>query len=1550
MKKLYKLWKLGLVLTVFIICSCGKQVKTIALLLCTLWLASCFTVNPNQVKQAQNEAASDITELKQIRQSEGSQRVLISNNIRCISADDKNVWIATDRGVSRLDRVTNRWRHYTKEDGLNSDNINAVASNLNWVWFGTDDGVNQYNIDTGIWRSFKGKDGLKGNRVLRIAIGMDYAWFGTDQGINRYTRSIDSWSARTAKDGLSNNFVNAIALEDEYVWIGTHNCVNRYSRTTDSWNTYSTNDGLANNFVTTIAISGNYVWFGTYRSGISVYNKTNQMFGKLYTKSDVLSSNDIRSIAIDGNNIWIGTANGGVHRYIEAVGTWARYTKDDGLVSNNISWITAYKGEIWFGTYDSGVSMYDKVKNRWITFVKADSPPEDEVKAIARSESGKFWIATSDGLMKYDPIISDWTRYGKKDGLSTEYITSLTMDGGILWIGTSRGLASYDERLDHWQFYNETNILSESFVTSLAIIDEGDSNKAIWVGTNRGLFRGKIEGDSPVKSFEPVTVKSVDTFLVSPSNEEEANSEKPSSSASLLKKKDSGGFSDYRITSIAQRDHEIWLGTDKGLLEYDVSTLVPPSNGRTDLVSPSNEEETNSEGIGSLYTSEHGLIHNHINCMLLQEGQIWLGTSGGVAIYNRDTGVWQSILEELPNPNVRSLMSDPERNCIWVGTSGGLARFSTKTGQLEAMKLSYSITSIARFADSVLPLLGGTRDALLLGTTSGTVEYTIPSGEHQEHRAFVTRQPLKEASVANIVFDGDAIWFSNWSASHNGAIIKYDRKSDTWRRFTRETILGNTKDKSPTIIKRICVDDKCVWFATDYGVLQYDKVADVWQHFTTEDGLLSNNIRQIECTTNFVWVCPEMKTRINKYNKRDGTWSEVKLSHLIHPRNYVYDMQADGAALWLSISSSGVRRVSENGKQTIFMKKDGLAQMGARCIDVDEDYVWVAHWKDRGSGTLSRYNKRTSEWTVYSSSNVLEGDMISRIVKGEEYTWFIYESWRKGSVTGYNRKTGEWTTIQIVGWGSQIREVCEDGGYLWLAPEMGGIRRFHLASGTWTSFHSGEGLLMDFVNQRAFKADSKYVWIGTPGGISRYDKERESWTNYTRQNTLVGESVQAVASDDRYVWCGTSQGVSRYDKLYGTWPNLCRDGNNDITGLAVDNRFLWVASRRGVGRYDKIADRWDGYGTWHGLPGMDASCIAVDGDDIWMGANGGIGRFPRMSDDPSVWISYTSGLEIKSETMTREYANTLVSNEVWSVAASKDYIWVGTMRGVSRYNKGSDMWMTYTTENGLVSNEISSICMDENVIWFGSGNGITMYDKGTEKWVTYNTDNGLASNRVTCIVRSSDAVWLGTFDAGLMRYDKKTKTWSTYSRKDGLAHDCVLSISVDGDRVWVGTRRGLSRYDVNANNWTTYTQHGDPEDELDMVAEQVKKSVKQNYTESEVPRPMNRNLEIAEINSDPSGRDEENLNGEWVKIINTTDTPVDITGFTLSDNVNHTYRFGELVLPGHSTIIVYTGSGTNTTSSFYWGSKTPIWNNRGDKAYIRNTDGELVDVYSYGLQ
>lgn len=1456
--KANQIYKAAFILTIVsIFCSCGKSVKTI-----------------------------DIAELKQIRRSEGAQRVLISNDIRCISADDNNVWIATDTGVSRFERATNSWRHYTKDDGLNSDNVNAVASDGKWVWFGTDDGANRYNVETEKWETFREKDGIKGSRIFRIAVDRDYVWFGTDRGINRYDRNIDSWSSRTESDGLSQGTISAIAVEDEYIWIGTHGQVNRYSRTTDSWNTYSTNDGLVNDFVTTISVTDDYVWFGTYRSGISVYNKTNQTFRKPFTKSDVLSSDDIRSIAIDGNNIWVGTANGGVHRHIETVDIWVRYTEDDGLASNNISWITAYKNEIWLGTYDSGVSMYDKVKNKWITFAKADSPPEDEVKSIAKSASERTWVATASGLMKYTPEIDEWTRYGKKDGLPTDHITALQLDGEKLWVGTARGLASYSEGASRWQFYSSK--LPEDFITSLNIMGE-----TLWVGTNNGLFSKGIGEESDFKNW------------------------------------DMGENSHRTINSIIPGKEMIWVGTDNGLWGHDISASA-----------------------GVMYTTKNGLSHNYISDIVANEEILWLGTRNGLCIHKR--GEDRSTVAE--GKNVKVLLKDDVNDVIWMGTPNGLGKYDIESGKVEFRDEKYNITSIEHLGD----------DILWLGTTCGVVEYQISSDSYSEHRTFVTRNPLREDSVANITFDGDEIWFSNWSASHNGAIIKYNRWNNTWRKFTRETILGSTDAKSPTIIKRIHIDDKWVWFATDYGVLRYNKSADTWRHFTTADGLISNNIRQIKSTTNVVWICPEMRTRLSKYDKRDGTWSEIKLARLIHPRNYIYDMEADGDDLWLTISSSGVRKISEDGSQQVYMRDDGLAQMGARYINVDEKYIWVAHWKDRGTGTLSQYDKRTGIWTVYSSSDVLETDMISQIISGEAYTWFIYESWREGSVTGFNRNTEEWTTIKPSGgWASQIREVCEDEGHLWFAPEAGGIKRFHLASGTWTTFYGKKGPSMDFVNKRALKADGKYIWIGTPAGISRYDKDRESWTNYTRHRKLSGEAIQAVSTDDKYVWCGTANGISRYDKIYGTWENLSNSGNPYTGGIGVlswpewklrgnmvadnvkaldgDDRFLWVATTDGAGRYDKVTDRWDAYRHWNGLPGMDVSCVVVDGYDIWMGTEGGIGKFPRMSDDPNAWVSYTSGLEIKAGAMTREYANTLVSNEVWAADSDKDYIWVGTMRGVSRYSKESDMWKTYTTKDGLSSNEISSICVDNGVIWFGSDSGVTMYDQNAGKWATYSVGDGLASDRITCIVKSQDAVWFGTFDSGMMKYDKVNKSWTNYTRENGLRHNRILSASVDGKYIWIGTQRGLSRYDVSTNSWTAFTEYDDPEDELKMV--QAEKNNKDDQKIQTVQQPA---LKIVEINANPPGRDEDNLNGEWVKIVNATGDSVDMTGSTLSDVAGHIYRFGELILPAGSEIRIMTGSGKDSQSNFHWGAKAPIWNNRGDTAYLKNGDGNLLDSYSYG--
>ncbi len=50
--------------------------------------------------------------------------------------------------------------------------------------------------------------------------------------------------------------------------------------------------------------------------------------------------------------------------------------------------------------------------------------------------------------------------------------------------------------------------------------------------------------------------------------------------------------------------------------------------------------------------------------------------------------------------------------------------------------------------------------------------------------------------------------------------------------------------------------------------------------------------------------------------------------------------------------------------------------------------------------------------------------------------------------------------------------------------------------------------------------------------------------------------------------------------------------------------------------------------------------------------------------------------------------------------------------------------------------------------------------------------------------------------------------------------------------------------------------------------------------------------------------------------------------------------------PG-ATVTIHTGSGTDTATDLYWGSKRAIWNNKGDVVYLYGPNKNLVDTKSW---
>jgi len=1337
------------------------------------------------------------------------ERTLVSNEVNCIAADADNVWIATARGVTRWDRQQDRWLHYTMEDGLSNDMVNAVAVDGQWAWFATDEGVSRYDMQTNTFTTFRTIDGLASDQVSSIAVDGNYVWFGTSDGLNRYDKTIDSWAVRTRKDGLVSKVITTIAVESEYVWVGTDREINpdphgwdedprfsrggvsRYHRDTDSWNNYTKSDGLIDSEIATIAVDDDSVWFGTQKEGVSQYNQVDQTFIKTYTKTDLLKSNMITCIRADGFQVWFGTANAGVHRFIKPVNTWVHYTKADGLSSNHVSWITTQGNDVWFGSKEDGVSRFDKVSGEWTIYKQGDFLVDNDVRNIARAPDGNLWMATVAGISIYAPQTRNWEIISREDGLPTPYITSvyishqekdsdssassltdnqqpITDNHSQVWIGCDRGLGTRAYLGEEWTFHvpPQTQTQGEAFVTS---VDAGTAlqNHRVWVGT----------------SFGPAvydTLSSTWTQLALPDTPKNP-----------------------LILSVLARDENVWFGGAEGVWQYSIA-------------------DKQMRGIAD------GLPNPYVNVLLSTEQTLWAGTHRGVAKYDKVRQRWISLSfnDQLPSPNVTALAF--QDGILWIGTPRGLGSYTIASDSWNSLSnVPYNIRDI---------LCGETDKTVWLATDTGLVEYDPQRGREVLHQSRPVREPFLETLVSNIKFDGDYIWFNSWGASPNGALVRFHRPTTTWRRFTRVDILQSTQKRAMTLVRWTYVDTDAVWFTTDYGVLRYDKAMDTWRHFTTEDGLSTNDVDKIAVSEQSVWVIPMIGLELSHYSKATGTWNVIVPDEgtQIERLNAI---GVDGPNVWFGSGRTLSRYNEITGEWKDFGPRDGLAGRGAEWITVDDDFIWVARseWDRDSNRPLSRYDKKTKKWTTFSTNDVLASRTIRRIIATEKDVWILYRPWEDAGVTRYDRRTKEWTTIRS---GRGTLELASDDDYLWLAVPNDGLRRFHFASGTWASFRDIKGLLHNHVGEYGLAVDEDYVWVGTLRGLSRYDKRKESWTPLTALPTLVGRTIRTVDADERFVWVGTDAGMSRYDKVLGIWKNYRQEGGSEniethgghwhrhrrkkkdclsddvVSSIMVDDQYVWVGTRDGANRFDKIALRWDQYKTEHGLPANNVTSVSSDADSIWVGTNSGIGKYPRTADDRNAWITYTSGTEIQPSAISKEFAESLVTDQIWCITASKKHVWVGTRRGVSQYDIGRDIWKTITVEDGLASDEVSCIVIDGDNVWFGSDRGVTLYNEKTEVWADYTTEDGLASNKVTSIGVDGTEVWIGTYNAGVSRFDQLTNSWTTYTREDGLAHNGILSMAVDSPFVWFGTYRGLSRYDKRTGIWTTFTESYGPEDIL----------------------------------------------------------------------------------------------------------------------------------------
>jgi ligand-binding sensor domain-containing protein/signal transduction histidine kinase len=293
------------------------------------------------------------------------------------------------------------------------------------------------------------------------------------------------------------------------------------------------------------------------------------------------------------------------------------------------------------------------------------------------------------------------------------------------------------------------------------------------------------------------------------------------------------------------------------------------------------------------------------------------------------------------------------------------------------------------------------------------------------------------------------------------------------------------------------------------------------------------------------------------------------------------------------------------------------------------------------------------------------------------------------------------------------------------------VRAASLAGYTRHVWQASDGLPEQTVQAFAQTADG-YLWIGTTGGLARFDGVH--FTIFDRQNTpsLHENNVFCLmVSRDGALWIGTEGGgLARYAQgQFRSW--TAREGlsNDFVRTLAEDvEGNIWAGTDNGLLRLKgNRFERVDGNSQ---IPTLAVHAIYQD-------------RAGRM------WVGGSKLLCLQGGFAT-EYTlrGEASQNRVKSIVQTQDgTIWVGTVSGLNRMLPGRDR---FERVPGVTSTVRVLRQTPDGLLWIGTiGQGAFQYNAG--KLIQSTAPASLPSNTVLNFFGDREKnFWIGT-QAGMLR-------------------------------------------------------------------------------------------------------------------------------------------------------------------------------------------------------
>lgn len=529
----------------------------------------------------------------------------------------------------------------------------------------------------------------------------------------------------------------------------------------------------------------------------------------------------------------------------------------------------------------------------------------------------------------------------------------------------------------------------------------------------------------------------------------------------------------------------------------------------------------------------------------------------------------------------------------------------------------------------------------------------------------------------------------------------------------------------------------------------------------------------------------------NSYSQK---WSSYSVNNGLSDNSISSIVEDDHGNIWVG-TDDGLN-CFDGEKWNQIRRADGYSLINDSITDILKDTggnLWIATWKGISKINPGDDLNNPMSWKNYNKTNTNGGLVANNIISIEE-----------------DDDANLWIGIF-------------DQGVCIVNPIPGKDQDPLLDPGNWTFINSDSQLIktgFGFIYLYDIEKDILgNIWVGTGGGVSRYDPDRHHFNDKWDLFPEFGDTRSIFSDSHGYIWFGRfGEGVARAQA-----ENL--DEKKEFL-LAVDTQVIGEDSDRNIwfgtaGTFSGIfvvdpKSDLNHLGNWleikkeHGLASNVINSIFQDSEgDMWIGtASSGISKYDIS------WMNFNIS---QNSNLKFAYVSTITEDDA-------NNLWLGTnddgLRIVNLHDNllVNESWRTIRkSEKGLASNIINVIFKDDaGYIWIGTQDQILPISGGlnlinplsdlsdTENWSKFtveNTDTGLTNNTVNSIAQDSARyMWFGT-NNGLSRVHRSSvfadSSWTSFSTSDGLNSSEIKSILIDHQNIlWLGTLKGLNRLNL----------------------------------------------------------------------------------------------------------------------------------------------------------